>query len=114
MSRAISTFALLARGAGRGHRLSYYPPDRLALLATGWRTCSASVRDNRAIISRLGEGRRMPLDDFDVILLRQDPPFDLATSQPRIFWSACIPAHCGDDPAMCATRRKDVRQCFAA
>jgi len=37
-----------------------------------------SVRDKVGDHFTLGEGQRTPLTDFDVILLRQDPPFDLA------------------------------------
>ena len=37
-----------------------------------------TVRDEAAIISRSASRKREPLTNFDVILLRQDPPFDLA------------------------------------
>ena len=77
--RGDSTFALLLEAQARGHRLSYYTPDRLALL--GNRLFSTvqplSVRDKPGDHFTLGEGQRVPLTDFDVILLRQDPPFDL-------------------------------------
>ena len=44
-----------------------------------WRRFSGSPCATRpATISRLGEPRREPLAAFDVVLLRQDPPFDLA------------------------------------
>jgi len=71
---------LLLEAQARGHRLSYYTPDRLALLGN---RVSASVqplavRDKAGDHFTLGEGKRTELTDFDVILLRQDPPFDLA------------------------------------
>jgi glutathione synthase len=37
-----------------------------------------TVRDNPGDHFTLGEPRRQPLTGFDVVLLRQDPPFDLA------------------------------------
>src|ERR1700686_36708 len=75
-----STFALLLEAQNRGHRLSYYTPDRLALLngrlfAT---VESLAVRDQVGDHFTLDEPRRVELTQFDVILLRQDPPFDLA------------------------------------
>jgi len=78
--RGDSTFALLLEAQARGHRLSYYTPDRLALL--GNRVFATvqplSVRDKPGDHFTLGEGQRTQLTDLDVILLRQDPPFDLA------------------------------------
>lgn len=75
-----STFALLLEAQKRGHKLSYYTPDRLALEG---RTPVAAVqslqvRDITGDHFTLGEKARTALSDFDVILLRQDPPFDLA------------------------------------
>src|SRR5664279_325361 len=75
-----STFALLLEAQKRGHQLSYYTPDRLALLngrlfAT---VESLSVRDKAGDHFTLDEPRRVELAEFDVVLLRQDPPFDLA------------------------------------
>ncbi|HWC91947.1 MAG TPA: glutathione synthase, partial [Pseudolabrys sp.] len=75
-----STFALLLEAQKRGHRLSYYTPDRLAQLngrvfAT---VAELSVRDQAGDHYTLGPPRRAELTEFDVILLRQDPPFDLA------------------------------------
>jgi len=75
-----STFALLLEAQKRGHKLGYYTPDRLALLdgrlfAT---VESLAVRDQPGDHFTLDEPRRVELAEFDVILLRQDPPFDLA------------------------------------
>lgn len=75
-----STFALLLEAQARGHALSYYTPDRMAqrdgrLFA---RVEPLTVRDELGDHFTLGEGVRTPLDAFDVILLRQDPPFDLS------------------------------------
>ena len=75
-----STFALLLEAQARGHRLSYYTPDRLALL-NGKVFASLEplqVRDEPGDHFALGPSRRAELREFDVVLLRQDPPFDLA------------------------------------
>jgi glutathione synthase len=78
--RGDSTFALLLEAQERGHALSYYTPDRLALrdgvvLAS---VNSLAVRDVEGDHFKLGERKRVDLASFDVILMRQDPPFDLA------------------------------------
>jgi glutathione synthase len=78
--RGDSTFALLLEAQQRAHVLSYYTPDRLSL----WDgKVSASVRplvvrDMAGDHFTLGEPRLVDLAAFDVVLLRQDPPFDLA------------------------------------
>src|SRR5436853_5633869 len=78
--RGDSTFALLCEAQARGHRLTYYTPDRLAQV--GGRVFAAmqpvTVRDEVGNHFTLGESRRIELSTLDVILLRQDPPFDLA------------------------------------
>jgi glutathione synthase len=78
--RGDSTFALLLEAQRRGHRLSYYTPDRLA--QKGARIFATirplTVRDREGDHFTLGEAARTELTDFDVILLRQDPPFDMA------------------------------------
>jgi len=75
-----STFALLLEAQKRGHKLAYYTPDRLALRDGHVFTTVAplSVRDKAGDYFTLGEPRRVELTEFDVVLLRQDPPFDLA------------------------------------
>jgi glutathione synthase len=75
-----STFALLLEAQKRGHRLSFYTPDRLAMLNGQLFSTveTLSVRDQPGDHFTLSEPRRVELSQFDVILLRQDPPFDLA------------------------------------
>src|SRR5712691_4120139 len=75
-----STFALLLEAQKRSHKLSFYTPDRLALLnGRLFATLEdLSVRDQPGDHFTLSEPRRVELSQFDVILLRQDPPFDLA------------------------------------
>ena len=78
--RGDSTFALLLEAQKRGHSLSYYTPDKLSL--RGEELVAPvqllTVRDEAGDHFTLGEPKREPLTSFDVILLRQDPPFDLA------------------------------------
>lgn len=78
--RGDSTFALLLEAQKRGHRLSYYTPDRLSLRGNDLvgRVQSLSVRDQSGDHFTLGEPTRVAMTSFDVVLLRQDPPFDLA------------------------------------
>lgn len=78
--RGDSTFALLLEAQNRGHRLNYYTPDRLAMQEgrVFARVEPLSVRDVAGDHFSLGESRRTELSEFDVVLLRQDPPFDLA------------------------------------
>jgi glutathione synthase len=78
--RGDSTFALLLEAQSRGHRLSYYTPDRL-VLRDGKVSATVQpleVRDVAGGHFTLGEPRLVDLASFDVVLLRQDPPFDLA------------------------------------
>src|SRR6202163_1546887 len=78
--RGDSTFALLLEAQQRGHAIGYYTPDRLAL--RGGQVFATvrplQVRDQVGDHITLGEERRADLTEFDVVLLRQDPPFDLA------------------------------------
>jgi glutathione synthase len=78
--RGDSTFALMLEAQRRGHAIAYYTPDRLAL--TGGQLFATvhelKVRDQVGDHFTLGEPRRVELTEFDVVLLRQDPPFDLA------------------------------------
>jgi glutathione synthase len=78
--RGDSTFALLLEAQRRAHVLSYYTPDRLSLrdgkVSAAIRPLE--VRDVASDHFSLGEPRLTDLSTLDVILLRQDPPFDLA------------------------------------
>jgi glutathione synthase len=78
--RGDSTLALLLEAQRRAYALSYYTPDRLILADS---KLSASVRplvvrDVAGDHFTLGDPRLADLSSFDVVLLRQDPPFDLA------------------------------------
>ena len=75
-----STFALLLEAQKRGHNLAYYTPDQLALLdgRVFAHVQSLTVRDKAGDHFALDRPRRIELTELDVVLLRQDPPFDLA------------------------------------
>lgn len=76
-----STFALLLEAARRGHTLLYYTPDSLSL-RDGRVSALARPLDVRDVAApghaTLGEASRIDLETVDIVLLRQDPPFDLA------------------------------------
>ncbi|GGG30957.1 glutathione synthase [Chelatococcus composti] len=75
-----TTFALMLEAQARGHDLLYYTPDTLSMrdgMVTA-RAFPVRVRDIVGEHASLGEPERLDLSRVDVILLRQDPPFDLA------------------------------------
>jgi len=78
--RGDSTFAILLEAQRRGHDIFYYTPPNLALAAGRLiaRGSSLEVEDRIGSHYTVFEARSEPLDAFDVVLLRQDPPFDLA------------------------------------
>jgi glutathione synthase len=74
-----STFAMMLEAQRRGHRLFYYQTRSLALgegslFAAGH---DITVRDEADSHYQLGERRRADLGSCDVVLMRQDPPFDM-------------------------------------
>ena len=109
--RGDSTFALLLEAQKRGHSLSYYTPDKLSL--RGEELVAPvqflTVRDEVGDHFTLGEAKREPLTNFDVILLRQDPPFDLAYITSTHFLERIHPEDAGGEQSRppCATRRKN-------
>jgi glutathione synthase len=78
--RGDSTFALLLEAQKRGHSLSYYTPDKLSLRGEELvaPVQHLTVRDEAGDHFTLGEAKREPMTNFDVVLLRQEPPFDIA------------------------------------
>jgi glutathione synthase len=75
-----SSFALMLEAQARGHQLLYYTPDRLSM-RDGRVTAHAHevvVKDVQGEHAKLGEATRVDLGaEVDVILMRQDPPFDM-------------------------------------
>ncbi len=76
---ADSSFRLAEEAQARGHELFFYTPDHLAyqngrVTALGW---PLTVRREKGNHFSLGERREIDLGALDVVLLRQDPPFDM-------------------------------------
>ena len=74
-----TSFALSLEAQRRGHKLFHYTPDRLSMLGgkVFARIEEMTVRDEKGNHFSLGEPVRTDLQEMDVILLRQDPPFDM-------------------------------------
>ncbi len=75
-----STFALALEAQGRGHDLLYYGPRDLSF-RDGKVTASVrplTVRAVRGDHFALGEASFYDLSAADVVLMRQDPPFDMS------------------------------------
>ncbi len=75
-----STFGLLLEAERRGHRLLHYGPERMSMRngQVTARVEELKVRDQEGSHATLGEPFRMDLSEADVVLMRQDPPFDIA------------------------------------
>jgi len=77
---ADSSFALALEAQGRGHRLYHYLPRDLAL-ADGRVTATARPMSLRRLAGdhfTLGPPERLDLALADVVMMRQDPPFDMS------------------------------------
>ena len=75
-----TTFLMMLTAQARGHSLFVYTPDRLVLeegrvFARGR---PVTVQDVKGDHAKFGDWELVELADFDVVLLRQDPPFDMA------------------------------------
>jgi len=75
-----SAFALMLEAQRRGHELFHYTPDRLAMIGHDVYAAlePVEVRDEPGNHFTLGAKQRTNMADVDVVLMRQDPPFDLA------------------------------------
>ena len=76
---ADSTFRIAEEAQARGHSLFYYTPDKLAyqegrVTARGWPLTVQRVKGDHF---SLGDEVEVDLAGFDVVWLRQDPPFDI-------------------------------------
>ena len=76
---ADSTFRIAEEAQARGHELFFYTPDHLAfqegkVTARGHYFTVQRVQGQHADLSEMQE---VDLADFDVVWLRQDPPFDM-------------------------------------
>lgn len=76
---ADSSFRIAEEAQARGHELFFYTPDRLIyregkVLAQGW---PLTVRREIGDHHDLGPETEIDLAEWDVVWLRQDPPFDM-------------------------------------
>ncbi|MBR9842635.1 MAG: glutathione synthase [Rhodobacteraceae bacterium] len=76
---ADSSFRIAEEAQARGHELFYYSPDKLA-----YEEGEITARGHDMVVRReignhvdLGPKIHVNLADFDVVWLRQDPPFDM-------------------------------------
>ena len=76
---ADSTFRLAEEAQARGHELFHYAPERLSFVEgrVTARGCPLEVRRKRGDHHALGPEATVDLSEFDVVWLRQDPPFDM-------------------------------------
>ena len=75
-----STFAMMLEAQARGHRLDYYTVGSLGLRDNVLSAAVAPVEvfdKPKGEHYRLGETSRRNLAEYDVVLMRQDPPFDM-------------------------------------
>ena len=75
-----TTFMMMLEAQSRGHSLWVYTPDRISLeerrvTARGRSLTLQAVKGDH---HRLGEFEVRDLSEMDVVLMRQDPPFDMA------------------------------------
>ena len=77
---ADTTFALILEAFNRGHELFYYNPQNLTfyngiITAVGNKIIKLKKEKNNHVV--LGKKEVIDLSTQDIILLRQDPPFDM-------------------------------------
>ncbi len=76
---SVDTTVLMAANAlERGAAVWTYPPDSLALEGGRLHCRARPLHEVGASTVREGEAERLDLAEIDVVLLRQDPPFDMA------------------------------------
>ena len=75
-----STFVLMLEAQARGHALWHYEPRHLALSAGRLlaRAHPVALRRERGNHFTFGPAETLDLGAMDVVLMRQDPPFDMA------------------------------------
>ena len=75
-----STFAMAIEAQQRGHKLWYYLPKHLNQRdgKISARAQPLTVRNERGNHFTLGGEETLDLEKVDVVMLRQDPPFDMA------------------------------------
>ena len=74
-----STFALMLEAQKRGHELFYYQPDQLSMIGDQLTARGRDIKvfDEVGAHFEAGDLYKKDLATLDVVLLRQDPPFDM-------------------------------------
>ena len=75
-----STFALMLKAQARGHKLFHYLAEDLGYEDGNVRAIARPVTVQPVVGDHFAAGERVTLDlaaDVDVVLMRQDPPFDI-------------------------------------
>ena len=77
---ADSTFVLALEAQARGHRIFHYLPRHLSLVAGSVqaRARPLEVRREPGNHASLGAPQTLDIAEMDVVLMRQDPPFDMS------------------------------------
>jgi glutathione synthase len=77
---ADTTFMMALEAQARGHQLRIYGPESLALEngRLRARARAATLRETKGDHVSLGPPETLDLHEVDVVLMRQDPPFDIA------------------------------------
>jgi len=88
-----TTFLMMETGQARGHSLFVYLTSTLSMedgrvFARGR---DVTVQRVKGAHATLGEFRKVELSDFDVVLMRQDPPFDMHYIDATFFLEAIHP-----------------------
>jgi glutathione synthase len=88
-----TTFLMMETAQARGHALFVYLTESLAMedgriFARGRDVTVQRVKGDHV---RLGELRRVELSEFDVVLMRQDPPYDMHYIDATFFLEAIHP-----------------------
>jgi len=89
-----TTFLMMETAQARGHSLFVYTTDTLAMDEGRVSARGRDVTVQRKVgdHARLGPSRRTDLSAFDVVLLRQDPPFDMNYIDSTFFLEKVHPA----------------------
>lgn len=74
-----TSFALMLEAQAREHEVFYYTPDKLSLFENQVFAHMHKIMlyDDLSNYYKLEACKKISLNEFDVILLRQDPPFDM-------------------------------------
>ena len=89
-----TTFFLMLEAQTRGHGLWVYTPDKLSLEdgAVRARGRPLNLRTVKGDHHSVGETEVRDMSEFDVVLMRQDPPFDMAYITATYFLERIHPA----------------------